>query len=289
MIYDCFLFNNELDTLDIRLHELDHVVDKFVLVEATVNHVNKPKPLYFEENKNRFKKFQDKIIHIVVKDTPDVTLSWIINDFQFSQIARGLRDCKKGDTILISDLDEIPKAEKIREWKDKKGKLKVFEQILTYYFLNCVEYAKAPWKGTHMIKYEDFKGYKTPWILKFSVADTVIQDGGWHLSYLGGVKKIQEKIVQQTHQEYNKEKYNTPEKIMKAMRSLRDPYGHGMRFKIVDPAFLPTYVLKNKKKFAHLFAPVNFETTKLTTFDSFVLDTKHSLRVVIRKLRTRLS
>ena len=68
MIYDCFLFNNEIEILDIRLHELFGVVDKFVLVESTVTHTNKQKRLHYLENKSRFKKFKDKIIHIVDKE-----------------------------------------------------------------------------------------------------------------------------------------------------------------------------------------------------------------------------
>jgi hypothetical protein len=38
MIYDCFTFFNELELLELRLHELAGVVDKFVLVEATQTH-----------------------------------------------------------------------------------------------------------------------------------------------------------------------------------------------------------------------------------------------------------
>lgn len=33
MIYDAFAFNNELDLLEIRLNELDPIMDRFVLVE----------------------------------------------------------------------------------------------------------------------------------------------------------------------------------------------------------------------------------------------------------------
>lgn len=51
MIYDCFIFFNELDILELRLKELGHVVDKFVLVEANRTFQNGPKPYYFEENK----------------------------------------------------------------------------------------------------------------------------------------------------------------------------------------------------------------------------------------------
>ena len=42
-IYDCFTFFNELDLLEIRLNELNEVVDYFVLVEATTTHSRKPK------------------------------------------------------------------------------------------------------------------------------------------------------------------------------------------------------------------------------------------------------
>lgn len=252
MVYDCFLFNNEFEILDIRLHELSSVVDKFVLVESTVTHTNKQKKLHFLENKSRFKKFQNKIIHIIVKDTPDVNLAWIINDYQFSQMMRGLKNCKPDDVILIGDLDEIPKAEKVSEWKDRPGSLKIFEQILCYYFLNCVEYANPPWQGTRMILYKNLLGLRSTWIAKFSKVDVVIPQGGWHFSYMGGVKKIQQKIAAQAHQEYNNEHYNTPEKIAKAMLEKKDIYNHGNKFKIASEDLLPLYVRNNKEKFRNL-------------------------------------
>jgi beta-1,4-mannosyl-glycoprotein beta-1,4-N-acetylglucosaminyltransferase len=70
MIFDCFIFFNEFELLEIRLNELNDVVDKFVLVEATKTHQGKDKPLYFEENKKRFSDFSNKMIHIAVSDYP---------------------------------------------------------------------------------------------------------------------------------------------------------------------------------------------------------------------------
>ena len=61
MIYDCFTFFNEYTILDIRLNTLYDYVDKFIIVEATRSHQNLPKPLYFEENKDKYIKFLDKI------------------------------------------------------------------------------------------------------------------------------------------------------------------------------------------------------------------------------------
>src|SRR5690349_20249777 len=139
MTYDCFTFFNELDLLEIRLNVLNPIVDKFVLVESTRTHQNKPKPLYYQQNAARFSAFKDKIIHVIVDDFPDFgewkeAHSWILERHQRNCISRGLSQCKKGDVIIISDLDEIPDPEKVREFRDTKG-LKVFQQRNLFYFL----------------------------------------------------------------------------------------------------------------------------------------------------------
>jgi len=78
MIYDAFLFYNELDLLEIRLNELKDVVDRFVLLESSRTFTNKPKPLVFKENRSRFSAFLDRIIHIEINrfDTIDMSNTW---------------------------------------------------------------------------------------------------------------------------------------------------------------------------------------------------------------------
>ena len=117
-IYDCFIFSNELDLLEIRLRILNPYVDYFVIVEADKTHRGKRKPLYFQKNKKRFKKWGDKIIHIVVKDMPKVGMSygknwkinsilkggpWKLESYQKKQIIRGLKNCNKEDIIMDYD------------------------------------------------------------------------------------------------------------------------------------------------------------------------------------------
>lgn len=63
MIYDCFMFFDELDLLEIRMNILDPVVDFFVVTEATTTQMGQPKKMYFAENMSRFEKFKDKIIY----------------------------------------------------------------------------------------------------------------------------------------------------------------------------------------------------------------------------------
>lgn len=107
MTYDCFPFFNELDILEIRLNTLDKHVDKFVLVEASKTQSLLDKPYFFEENKARYSKFLNKIIHVKVSDNPDLP-GWVMENHQRNCITRGLVDCNGEDTILISDVDEIP-------------------------------------------------------------------------------------------------------------------------------------------------------------------------------------
>ena len=66
MIYDCFPFFNELDVLEIRLNVLYDIVDYFVITEADKTHTGRHKEYIFEQNKDRFAKFLDKIIYIKV-------------------------------------------------------------------------------------------------------------------------------------------------------------------------------------------------------------------------------
>jgi beta-1,4-mannosyl-glycoprotein beta-1,4-N-acetylglucosaminyltransferase len=61
MLVDTFMFYNELTVLELRLNLLDEYVDRFVLVESEVNHKGGPKPLFFQENKDRFAKWAHKI------------------------------------------------------------------------------------------------------------------------------------------------------------------------------------------------------------------------------------
>ena len=90
MVYDCFQFFNELDILKLRMHVLNDVVDKFVISEATVTFSGEKKPLYFQENREMFQEFEDKIIHKVVDDTPMDTSAFMRDSHQKCAVARGL-------------------------------------------------------------------------------------------------------------------------------------------------------------------------------------------------------
>lgn len=127
-IYDCFTFYNELDLLEIRLNELNSEVDYFVIVEATRTQTGNKKKLYFELNKKRYAKFKSKIIHIIIKDMPNIKYNsaWVLENYQRNQIIKGLNKCDLKDIIFISDLDEIPNKNTFKKIVSKLTKKESF-------------------------------------------------------------------------------------------------------------------------------------------------------------------
>ncbi len=250
MIYDCFIFFNELDLLEIRLNELNESVDKFVLVESTKTFTGKDKELYFEKNKHLFEKYLDKIIHIVVDDFEEGMSAWDREIHQRNSIKRGLSDCKPSDVIIISDVDEIINPQTLDRVKNKPG-IKVLEQKLYYYYLNCINANEPYWlRGPRVLFFEDYT--KTADEIRNTDGE-LIKNGGWHFTYLGGTEAIIRKIQSFSHQEYNNDYYTNPEKIESDILSGKDIFERGYDYKIVnvDKSF-PSYLLKNKDKYDNL-------------------------------------
>jgi beta-1,4-mannosyl-glycoprotein beta-1,4-N-acetylglucosaminyltransferase len=170
MIYDCFTFFNELDLLEVRLREMDEVVDRFVLVEAAQTFQGKAKPLHFKENQTAFSRYADKIIHVIVEfPAGDLTSSlntqpkneiWARQYYQRDAIARGLTGAQPNDLIIVSDVDEIISASKLREAlaKRRPHDLTIFEMPIHTGYVNR-RVANVVWeKGPRMIEFSDFPG-----------------------------------------------------------------------------------------------------------------------------------
>lgn len=250
MIYDGFIYYNEPDQLEIRLNELYEVVDKFVLVEAKYTHSNIPKPLYFEENKERFAKFLDKIEHIVVENFDGCKCNWEREKAQRDAIALGFKDCKPDDVIIVSDSDEIPSKKALLACKDKPG-IKVLEQLQYNFFLNYINSKERIWRrGPRVLFYKDFEGSADS--VRYTQGD-LIPDGGWHFTFLGGIKSVKNKIMNFSHQEYNTKYYLDEERLTTQIYEGKDIFERGFEYKIVDiDKTFPLYLRENKDKFNEL-------------------------------------
>lgn len=272
MVYDCFQFFNELDILKIRLHVLAPYVDKFVISEATETFSGLKKPLYYEENKEMFAEFADKIIHVVVDDTPQGD-THERDTFQKNAVTRGLKDCTDDDIIIFSDLDEIPNPKKIAEILAdfQKDKIYHFAQRLFYCYLNMEEvsgnllsYAgefegveRKKWIGTKMCSYQLLREQNLQLgELRFPERKEIgirVEDGGWHFGYMGGhgekdiKKRVQEKVVSAAHQEYNSR--HVLSQVTDQIKDGKDIFGRNAEFIRcdIDESF-PDYIREHQKE-----------------------------------------
>lgn len=266
-VYDAFLFFNELDLLEIRLNELDPVVDVFVIVESTKTFSFKDKPLYYDMNKDRFSKFSHKIKHVVVSDTPNIPPDPAkghnrhkIEHFQRSCIDRGVVDCDPDDLIIMSDVDEIFRPENVAQAIDilSRQKLCSFVQRFFYYYLNglCVQNgAPAPWNGPVACFKRDYFDAQLLRNDRGTKEKEKIHNAGWHFSYLGGAEKIIEKIEAYAHAEWDngriKDKGALERKISSGVDIFERPNRPNQRYISIDASF-PKYVQDNVEKLAHL-------------------------------------
>ncbi len=228
-VYDCFMFYNEFELLELRLKSLWDVVDYFVLVEADRGHTNIPEPFFFQENKERFKEFLPKIRHIMVKlDLPyKGTGDWSLENAHRNAISEGIKDAAPDDLIFISDLDEIWAPDVLQRINNRQtpvfanyplpatpprfggqrlsvpcqlmvhavdllevSPISMDQQLLYYYFDWAPK--QGTWQGTILTKR---KNLTTP--QDFRNLRTVfprVLNGGYHFSWMGGVEKIINKM-----------------------------------------------------------------------------------------------
>lgn len=226
-VFDCFTFLNELDLLEIRLNELNGVVDKFVVVEGVLAHSGRRKPLVFAENRERFAKFAGKIVHVVVGErdfAPALKCedaqeqAWMRENIQRNAIERGLAaaGAEAADIVMVSDLDELPRAASVAAAvRSLRAGEVVGLALNAYNFYANLRNASVPvWRNDPKIAtvgtfrdaatYKDMPGRHyivaqanigpTATKFRYVAARRRLSNAGWHFSYLGGIETIAEKV-----------------------------------------------------------------------------------------------
>lgn len=251
MIYDCFIFNNEVELLELRLNILDPYVDKFVLTEGDTTFSGLPKESVYLQNKERFAKWEDKIIHNFI-EIPDLPTTWDREIYsRNSPVSLGVFE--DDDLILSSDLDEIPNPEileAVDEWVSDDTHF-TFQQKRYVYFINNFE--TDVWFGTRACTGKYLKNTSIDQIRENTereeqLTGSIITNGGWHFTFCGGEEMIKTKIESFSHTEHN-----TPqviESITDRIKSNKDPLLRDWYYYQVveiDDSY-PQYIVENQDK-----------------------------------------
>ena len=268
-IYDCFSYWDEDLLLDLRLNILNAYVDFFVIVEGNKTWQNNFKKLKFD--KNKFKKFEHKIIYIPVEDLPDGKDPYKRENYQRNAISRGLAKATDDDLVIISDLDEIPNPNVIQNFK-KIMRFAVFKQNHYYYKFNLRSEKNPFWYGSRICvkRYlkspqwlRDLKFKKRPfWRLDKLRLNNILEDGGWHFCNL---KKPNDLLYKYQNlcetndpihfKEKIDEKYLKLNEIAQRVNKGEDIIGRDDKFKKsnLDNTY-PEYLIKNMNKYLEWIA-----------------------------------
>ena len=289
-IFDCFMYFDEDTVLDVRLNCLNEYVDKFVIIEAEYSHKGeKRKPKFDIKN---FEKFKDKIIYLLINEK--IPGMYKINDldnndqkngkhimnalkrenFQRNCIVRGLNDAMDEDWIIISDLDEIPNL-KNNDLKSINSPIVFFKQLMMYYKFNLI-LENYSWVGSKACKKRALKSPQwlrnikdraySWWRLDTLFSENkyikikIIENGGWHFSYLKRPKDIEKKLksyLHHTEYELNPVGVKNIKKMIEEKKTIynlkvdsrSNKFDDGNILKKIDLDLLPNYVLENKNKF----------------------------------------
>ena len=250
-ILDCFTFYNELDLLTYRLNLLNDIVDYFIIVEANQTHSGKTKQLFFDSNKDLYKKFDNKIIHII-EDLPyksdNVAITnddvWKNENAQRNFIFDAIRSIdglSESDIIIISDLDEITDPKILYRIKDGYLKVEINALEMDLYYYNLNTYI-GKWCHPKIMSHKKYIELKTDLNAVRLSAFPIIKNAGWHLSYFGDEKFIQNKIINFAHQEYNVPQIIDLTNIKDRVKNCKDIYSRDeviVRIEIKDNFNLP--------------------------------------------------
>lgn len=200
--------------------------------------------------------------------------AWANEAAQRNAIMLGLADAKDDDLIFISDVDEIFSPEVMKSVNPRKLCTTIYQNFYNYQFNMQVfntdgtpRKCKLPraTKYRHLVDFfggepESFRNLKRTRSVKnwswlkwnwFKLNNKIIDDGGWHFSWVMTPKRISEKMSTISHTEHDTPEFNNHEHIMKVIKNAEDIWGRDRKLvkqELRKPTF-PDYLVDNQEKF----------------------------------------
>lgn len=261
MIIDSFMFNDELSVLELRLGQLESVVDYFVFNEIGTTHSGKPKPLYYEENKSRFSKWNNKIVCTHPSFRP--MGAWELETAQRKALETSVLNLnpKLSDTLSTSDCDEIPNPDVLAQYTSNMGLRNLKQYTFWYNFGHLFDYGSRTASRARLGSIQNmidagglgnFHGGPKD---DMDVSFPSIENAGWHCSYFSDdIARIRRKVNSFAHTDLSPYINNrTDKQIAEVVYYGKDLYGRAeindaQKWQDTDPR-LPSYFLQNPERF----------------------------------------
>jgi beta-1,4-mannosyl-glycoprotein beta-1,4-N-acetylglucosaminyltransferase len=219
---DCILFYDELEMLLFRLNELEDQVDYFIIMECDVDFRGKNKKLFFQENKDLFKKWESKIIYLpttnITKNHIDsiceITKFTGLTQFKNTELTSNeIIYCQLYDLynflisfnlyseeiILFSNVDEIPDLNHFDSVIENLNFEPVFLKQ-TNFIWTTKYYDPTPYLGTACFQFASLLGFPNKIFQKYLSKKNrlfnteTICENGFYFSHFYSLEKTIEKL-----------------------------------------------------------------------------------------------
>ncbi|KAL6622637.1 hypothetical protein ACP70R_032516 [Stipagrostis hirtigluma subsp. patula] len=268
-VFDAILFNNEVDILEIRYHELLPFVEKFVILEANATFTGIPKSLTFHDNLSRFAFAGSKIVYEMLSigdlDAGSKRRPFDVEADHRRALNKLIRrsGIAVGDVLIMADADEIPSPETLQllRWCDGIPPVMHLElQNYMYSFEFPVDYNS--WRATAHL-FTERTGYRHS-----RQSNLILADSGWHCSFcFRYIKEFAFKMKAYSHADrVKRQSFLNPDRIQKIICNgedlfdmLPEEYTFRDLFRKMGPIpksasamHLPSYLIKNADRFKFL-------------------------------------
>ncbi|MDB5532856.1 MAG: glycosyl transferase family 17, partial [Hyphomicrobiales bacterium] len=243
-VFDCVLYNGEIDVLAIRLNELDQAVDCFVIVESTLAFDGSPRTISLNPRDPRISRFAAKLRHVIVADMPETDDATAREAWQRNATLRGVPDAEALDLMILSNVGEIPRRAAVSEMlKDDSNQS--FGFCLSLYYLH-LNYYRVSGPQTELASCiaatRQHLDMIAPDKLRLAIQNgdegaRIFQKAGWHYSGMVADTKDRPKDVHG-----------------------RIPDRPGGVWEIQKRPELPNWVTRNRLALSHLFYPFGTRT-----------------------------
>lgn len=250
MIIDCFPFHQELEMLELRFRILAGIVDRFVTVEADQT--------FSGHHKER--RLLDHVAGIGAALGPadlyyqPITLTADSPWARETETRDKLGDYAAGyftdqDTVLLSDLDEIPDPVVVAALGSlKTNPIRLFQRNF-YFYLNA-ETPEANWSGT-IIMPGDY-ARQNQWQAVREAVPATISHGGWHFGSCFDEDGVIDKLESFSHVEFDNA--ITKSHVLDRRSEMKDIHGNGLNVADIDETY-PDYIRENQARYRHLIWP----------------------------------
>jgi beta-1,4-mannosyl-glycoprotein beta-1,4-N-acetylglucosaminyltransferase len=213
MLFDCFMYFDEAELLELRIEMLKDIVDGFIITDADRTFKGDKKEFTCVETIKKLGLPEDKIqvLHCELPPPETHPNPWVREYAQRDALGVGMRMCPPDSVFFFSDVDEIPKKSALLEAVElaKANPDRCVRLSMPMFYgrgdLRVMDpkgdYSKPPnnWTCGTVVLFEHLT--ETPSQIRMKDNGLVYGncDAGWHFSWMGDSSRMKRKLTSFSH------------------------------------------------------------------------------------------